>query len=435
MNTSNTTYTVLRFKCMREDQLRALELHNGRQIPVRGANPEVEDGVRVLRLDGVTTLDAVETRVRKSGALKQKTGRVAAVEILLTFSPGPDLMPSPELFAERGERFLNETFGRDNVVAIWLHLDEKTPHLHALLVPICMSVAPGRPFDNEEVAEQVLAVSWHRYSGSDKRIYRDPAKAKKPIKAPRKSRARKLEKNHKNDLMVAWQTGWSKVWLDHGFKRGISSTREHLPMKYIHSRQDAIVGRAKEAIEAIQGTAATVVELPPEDLAILQQAPTSETVAKLVKTHYVSKFLAHVQPLLESGMTGIQLASERHARADLFKAYEALRRDYDALLEKISGGHPDYLELLTENGLLRAEVDRQHLALLNPDPEVLATQLSALTAAEIDRISASAKAVHAQGSQAEPAEGAQAHFELPAPKPKTKTQSDSVQPELPGFLS
>jgi hypothetical protein len=33
-------------------------------------------------------------------------------------------------------RWLNDTFGEENVVSAHLHLDEKTPHIHASVVPI-----------------------------------------------------------------------------------------------------------------------------------------------------------------------------------------------------------------------------------------------------------------------------------------------------------
>src|SRR5580658_2419572 len=118
MATPKTTFTVLRTKCQRENQLRALDVHNNRAIPVRGSNPEVKDGVRVLRLKGKNALDAVENRIRAAGARKQKKGRVCGVEIVLTFSPDPDPMPSHELVAERGVGFLDATYGKENIVAI-----------------------------------------------------------------------------------------------------------------------------------------------------------------------------------------------------------------------------------------------------------------------------------------------------------------------------
>lgn len=37
---------------------------------------------------------------------------------------------------EANLRWLNETFGKENVVSCVLHMDEKTPHLHATIVPI-----------------------------------------------------------------------------------------------------------------------------------------------------------------------------------------------------------------------------------------------------------------------------------------------------------
>lgn len=39
-------------------------------------------------------------------------------------------------WTEANLRWLNETFGKENVVSCVLHMDEKTPHLHATIVPI-----------------------------------------------------------------------------------------------------------------------------------------------------------------------------------------------------------------------------------------------------------------------------------------------------------
>lgn len=80
----------------------------------------------------------VEKRIEESKALVQKNN-VKAIEHLMTASPEffegktrSDLRP----FARRCYNFLKETYGEENIVSMSLHMDEKTPHIHAFVVPV-----------------------------------------------------------------------------------------------------------------------------------------------------------------------------------------------------------------------------------------------------------------------------------------------------------
>lgn len=50
---------------------------------------------------------------------------------------------------EANLRWLHETFGKENVVSCVLHMDEKTPHLHATIVPIVTSERQRREREGE----------------------------------------------------------------------------------------------------------------------------------------------------------------------------------------------------------------------------------------------------------------------------------------------
>lgn len=69
---------------------------------------------------------------------KLRTDSVLAVELMLSASPDWFKTASREQTQEwlrRNIEWIEDTFGRDNVLQVALHLDETTPHLHAFLVP------------------------------------------------------------------------------------------------------------------------------------------------------------------------------------------------------------------------------------------------------------------------------------------------------------
>lgn len=93
--------------------------------------------------------ELAEARVAELGLKRLRADAVKAVEVLLTASPeafprdtqglAQDMRGSAWLAAN--QQFLTERFGGANVVALTLHQDEQTPHLHAVIVP---ATADGR---------------------------------------------------------------------------------------------------------------------------------------------------------------------------------------------------------------------------------------------------------------------------------------------------
>lgn len=53
-------------------------------------------------------------------------------------------MPEIEKWAKDIEKFLNKHFGKENVIGVVLHLDETTPHIHALVIPVANRKKAGR---------------------------------------------------------------------------------------------------------------------------------------------------------------------------------------------------------------------------------------------------------------------------------------------------
>lgn len=108
--------------------------HNLRTRPVPNADP---NGPPVRVLHGLENLaDAVADRLTE--AKKYRKDAVLASELILTGSPEAMAAKSPaELDAWTSEnvRWLLDRFG-PNLVQVVIHLDETTPHLHAVVVPI-----------------------------------------------------------------------------------------------------------------------------------------------------------------------------------------------------------------------------------------------------------------------------------------------------------
>ncbi len=55
-----------------------------------------------------------------------------------------------EEWIEANRRWLHDTFGKDNLVSLVLHMDEKTPHLHATIVPIVDTERKRRTREGEK---------------------------------------------------------------------------------------------------------------------------------------------------------------------------------------------------------------------------------------------------------------------------------------------
>jgi hypothetical protein len=86
----------------------------------------------------------LEARIKEAGVKRVRHDSVRGMEVILTGSPegfirdkeGRAVDYSKSKWAGDNLRFLQEKFGKENVVSFTLHQDEKTPHIHAVLAPI-----------------------------------------------------------------------------------------------------------------------------------------------------------------------------------------------------------------------------------------------------------------------------------------------------------
>jgi hypothetical protein len=92
--------------------------------------------------DGVESrTQAIQHRIENAG-IKRKIShnQVRALRIMLSGTPEDmqriETMGKLDEWCADNIKWLQNTFGKDNVVSSVLHLDEKTPHIHATVVPI-----------------------------------------------------------------------------------------------------------------------------------------------------------------------------------------------------------------------------------------------------------------------------------------------------------
>lgn len=86
----------------------------------------------------LTLQQAVDLRIREAG-IKPRKGQSTCMEMI--FSGSRDVMTAmsrEELlrWADDTLTWAQETWGKDNVVSASLHVDEMTPHIHMIVVPI-----------------------------------------------------------------------------------------------------------------------------------------------------------------------------------------------------------------------------------------------------------------------------------------------------------
>lgn len=92
--------------------------------------------------DGVKSRSAaIEHRI-ENAKLKRKVGKNQVHAIRMMLSASPEAMERIQQegrlddWCNQSLQWMQETFGTENLVSAVLHLDEKTPHIHATVVPI-----------------------------------------------------------------------------------------------------------------------------------------------------------------------------------------------------------------------------------------------------------------------------------------------------------
>lgn len=139
-------YAVLRVaKLKTQAQALAATAHNYRQKAVPNAElDEARPNREYVNHERKDYWSLAEARIQEAGVKRVRSDSVRAMEVILTGSPegyvrdkeGRAVDYSRSKWAQDNLHFLQRQFGKENVVSFTLHQDEKTPHIHAVVVPI-----------------------------------------------------------------------------------------------------------------------------------------------------------------------------------------------------------------------------------------------------------------------------------------------------------
>ena len=119
--------------------------HNYRQRPTLNADDERKSlNKEYVNTDQRPYWDLLTERIEAAGVKRVRSDSVRGMEVILTGSPdrfsrgedGKHTDFSNTKWVQDNLAFLQDTFGKENVVAFTLHQDEKTPHIHAVVCPI-----------------------------------------------------------------------------------------------------------------------------------------------------------------------------------------------------------------------------------------------------------------------------------------------------------
>lgn len=111
------------------------ELHNTRSKDVKNA-----DGTKHIEVQGMTDvskyLKRTEKALDKQNSRKTRSDAVRCLEFVFTSDKAFFEKVSYKEYFEECDKWLQATFGVDNVLQKTIHLDESTPHVHFLVAPI-----------------------------------------------------------------------------------------------------------------------------------------------------------------------------------------------------------------------------------------------------------------------------------------------------------
>ena len=213
---------------------------------------------------GVTNrTEAIQHRLDNAG-LERKIGKnqVRALRVVLSGSPEDmkRIRQTGQLdsWAKDSCGWLQKTFGKENVVSAVLHMDEKTPHIHATVVPIVRGERRKAKLERTKNAQ------------SGKRTYR--TKKDRPRLCADDVMAR--------DKLKEYQTTYAEAMAKYGLKRGIDgSEAKHISTQQYYREVFVRKNEIAEQIENLKGQQETLTV----DIAALQ-AQREAARTKLAQT-------------------------------------------------------------------------------------------------------------------------------------------------------
>lgn len=111
-----------------------LEKHCSREKMPWNADPERTKHNQTLIKDTLTLSERFQEMTKEQ---KIRKNAVLGIEVMMTYTPGA-ITENRTLnkWVETNRQWLFQEFGEENILRLWLHQDESTPHLHAFVIPL-----------------------------------------------------------------------------------------------------------------------------------------------------------------------------------------------------------------------------------------------------------------------------------------------------------
>ena len=307
-------------------------------------NRELVSRAYVDPLTGQTkmrTIDqAVRHRIEEAGIKKLRPGQNTALEIILTGSP--ETLNS--LDEEGLDKWVNEsmdwagkTWGTENIVTAVLHRDEKTPHIHLIVVPIVQGLS-------------------RRSKARDEMLRRAGKKAKTK---KRNTTGNRLSANevYTQPRLYAYHTSYAKeVGVHFGLKRGVRGEKgsRKNPQKSIDFNRElerqkieteAMIAELRSDYSEKQGKLQTVTE----SLAIAQgnlQKVNDDTAVAQANLQQVTEAVAREE---EKRKNAKKEADNEEARLKELKLRTAAEEERNTEMEEKGGRLREELEQVMDN--------------------------------------------------------------------------------------
>ena len=130
------SHAIMRIQKIKTMQgLAEREMHNTRRKTVLSA-----DGSKNIAVEGSTGLvnrvKALEKQIDANNKRKTRKDAVRAIEVLFTSDKAFFKRVDHEQYFAECKKWLINTFGEENLLQSVMHLDEETPHMHAILTTV-----------------------------------------------------------------------------------------------------------------------------------------------------------------------------------------------------------------------------------------------------------------------------------------------------------
>ncbi|MDO5311307.1 MAG: MobV family relaxase, partial [Clostridia bacterium] len=119
----------------------------------------------------LTINQAIRKRLNEAGIKKVRKDQNTAIEIILTGSPETMNNLSEEdlkKWVEESMKWAGKQWGKDNIVSAVLHRDEKTPHIHIILVPLVTGQSRRTASKEKKLAQQ--GITKKNYNVNNERL-------------------------------------------------------------------------------------------------------------------------------------------------------------------------------------------------------------------------------------------------------------------------